>query len=208
MQVRIVNNYENLINKAFTILKKVINRNPYAVLGLSTDSSLSGLYKLMADDCKNSNTSYQHIRTVNLVEYKGLHSTNEQSCAFYMKKNLFEKLDINIGHTYIQNGMADDDNAECQIYNEILESLPRDLQILGLEMDSHIAFSDTYSPFGSLTHLVELSNETNGASKKAFTMGIKSIMQAKQIVVLALGKNSKGKTTTQIVLFVNALVLL
>ena len=118
MQVRIVNNYENLINKAFTILKKVINRNPYAVLGLSTDSSLSGLYKLMADDCKNSNTSYQHIRTV----------------------NLFEKLDINIGHTYIQNGMADDDNAECQRYNEILESLPRDLQILGLEMDSHIDF--------------------------------------------------------------------
>lgn len=190
MQVKIVNNYENLINKAFTILKKVINRNPYAVLGLSTDSSLSGLYKLMTDDCKNSNTSYKHIRTVNLVEYKGIHSTNKQSCASYMKKNLFEKLDINVEHTYIQNGMAVDDNAECQRYNEILEGLPRDIQILGLDRDSHIAFSDTYSSFGSLTHLVELSSETNGASKKAFTMGIKSIMQAKQVVILALGKNS------------------
>lgn len=169
MQVRIVNNYENLINKAFTILKNVIKRNPYAVLGLTTDNSLSGLYKLMVDDCKNRNISYRHIRTVNLVEYKGLHPTNTQSCAFYMKKNLFEKLDINVGHTYIQNGMADDDNAECQRYNEILESLPRDIQFLRLEEDSNIAFSDTYSPFGSLTHLVELSGETNGASTPSLT---------------------------------------
>lgn len=214
MQVKVFNSYESLVKKAFGIVKNIVKRNPYAVLGLATGNTMIGLYKLMIEDCKQNRTSYKHIRTINLDEYKGLSAGDEQSYAYYMRKNLFDKIDISSGNTHIPIGIAENEDAECKRYNKILDSLPRDLQILGIGSNGHIAFNEPNTKFGSETHVAKLTESTITANsrlfkdisevpEKAFTMGIKNIMQAKQIIVLASGEDKaeavynfvKGKVT-------------
>ncbi len=192
--------YTDMSAKAFEIMKGVVKSNPYAVLGLATGTTPLGLYKNMIEDHKKNGTSYAHIRAVNLDEYKGLPATHEQSYAYFMWENLFRYLDIELSNTYIENGMAQDEEEECARYNAVLESLPRDIQLLGLGSNGHIAFNEPNTPFGSETHVVTLAESTvkdnarlfsdiSEVPKKAFTMGIKQIMQAKQILILASGKN-------------------
>lgn len=200
MRVLIAKDYDELSEKAFEVMKDIIRSNPYAVLGLATGTTPLGLYRHMIEDHKAHGTSYAHIRTVNLDEYQGLPKNHNQSYAYFMRENLFRHLDIETSNTYIENGTAQDEQAECARYNKLLEELPRDIQLLGLGSNGHIAFNEPRTPFGSQTHVVDLTENTikdnarlfsdiSEVPKKAFTMGIKQIMQAKQILILASGAN-------------------
>ena len=194
MRVLIAKDYDELSEKAFEVMKDIIRSNPYAVLGLATGTTPLGLYRHMIEDHKAHGTSYAHIRTVNLDEYQGLPKNHNQSYAYFMRENLFRHLDIETSNTYIENGTAQDEQAECARYNKLLEELPRDIQLLGLGSNGHIAFNEPRTPFGSQTHVVDLTENTikdnarlfsdiSEVPKKAFTMGIKQIMQAKQILL-------------------------
>ncbi len=200
MRVLIAKDYDELSEKAFEVMKDIIRSIPYAVLGLATGTTPLGLYRHMIEDHKAHGTSYAHIRTVNLDEYQGLPKNHNQSYAYFMRENLFRHLDIETSNTYIENGTAQDEQAECARYNKLLEELPRDIQLLGLGSNGHIAFNEPRTPFGSQTHVVDLTENTikdnarlfsdiSEVPKKAFTMGIKQIMQAKQILILASGAN-------------------
>lgn len=199
MKIIFTEDYDELSEKAFEIMKDVVKINPYAVLGLATGTTPLGVYKrLIADHLKNG-TSYKHIRAVNLDEYKGLSAIHPQSYAYFMRKNLFENIDIDLDNTYIENGTAEDEIAECKRYDKLLKLLPRDLQLLGLGENGHIAFNEPNTPFDSTTHIVNLTestikansrffNDISDVPKQAFTMGMKSIMQAKKILILASGE--------------------
>ena len=199
MKIIFTEDYDELSEKAFEIMKDVVKINPYAVLGLATGTTPLGVYKrLIADHLKNG-TSYKHIRAVNLDEYKGLPAIHPQSYAYFMRKNLFENIDIDLDNTYIENGTAEDESAECKRYDKLLKLLPRDLQLLGLGENGHIAFNEPNTPFDSTTHIVNLTestikansrffNDISDVPKQAFTMGMKSIMQAKKILILASGE--------------------
>ena len=199
MKIIFTEHYDELSEKAFEIMKDVVKINPYAVLGLATGTTPLGVYKrLIADHLKNG-TSYKHIRAVNLDEYKGLSAIHPQSYAYFMRKNLFENIDIDLDNTYIENGTAEDESAECKRYDKLLKLLPRDLQLLGLGENGHIAFNEPNTPFDSTTHIVNLTestikansrffNDISDVPKQAFTMGMKSIMQAKKILILASGE--------------------
>lgn len=200
MKIIIAKDYEEMSTKAFSVMKAVVKNNPYAVLGLATGTTPLGLYHKMIEDHKKHGTSYSHIRTANLDEYQGLPASHEQSYAYFMRKNLFDGLDIELSNTYIENGMAKNEEEECARYNAVLESMPRDIQLLGLGSNGHIAFNEPNTPFKSETHVVELAESTikdnarlfsdiSEVPRKAFTMGIKQIMQAKQILILASGAN-------------------
>lgn len=200
MKIIIAKDYEELSTKAFEIMKGVVKSNPYAVLGLATGTTPLGLYRHMIEDHKAHGTSYQHIRTVNLDEYKGLSKSHAQSYAYFMRENLFRHLDIEESNTYIENGTAISEEEECARYNKMLSEMPRDIQLLGLGSNGHIAFNEPFTPFGSETHVVDLTENTikdnarlfsdiSEVPSKALTMGIKQIMQAKQILILASGKN-------------------
>ena len=134
-----------------------------------------------------------------------------------MKKNLFDKLDIDAENTNIENGTAVDEGKECARYDALLEQLPRDIQLLGLGSNGHIAFNEPGTPFGSGTHVVTLAESTvkdnarlfediSEVPRKAFTMGIRQIMQAKKILILASGANKadavyktvKGEVTEEV----------
>ena len=200
MKLIITENYDELSKEALKIVLETVKSNPYAILGLATGTTPLGLYKLIIDDHRRNGTDYKHIRTVNLDEYQGLSSQNNQSYAYFMRKNLFEYININQDNTYIENGIAEDEDSECSHYNEILRQLPRDLQLLGLGSNGHIAFNEPGTSFQSETHLVSLTESTvrdnsrlfssiSEVPKKAYTMGLKNIMDAKKILILASGTN-------------------
>lgn len=200
MKIIFAKDYEELSKKAAEEMLAVIRSTPKAVLGLATGTTPLGLYARLIEDHKINGTDYRHIRTVNLDEYKGLPASHEQSYAYFMRHNLFEGLGIAPGQTNIENGMAEDEAEECARYDALLDAMPRDIQLLGLGSNGHIAFNEPQTPFGSGTHVVSLAESTikdnarlfasqDEVPRKAFTMGIRHIMQAKRILILASGAN-------------------
>ena len=200
MKIIFAKDYEELSKKAAEMMLAVIRSTPKAVLGLATGTTPLGLYARLIEDHKINGTDYRHIRTVNLDEYKGLPASHEQSYAYFMRHNLFEGLGIAPEQTNIENGMAKDEAEECARYDALLDAMPRDIQLLGLGSNGHIAFNEPKTPFGSGTHVVSLAESTikdnarlfasqDEVPRKAFTMGIRHIMQAKRILILASGAN-------------------
>ena len=200
MKVIICKDYAEMSDKAFEIMKEIVVTNPNAVLGLATGTTPIGLYKNMIKDHKENGTSYKNIRTANLDEYKGLDITSDQSYIYFMRDNLFNHIDIDLNNTNIENGKAENAIEECARYNELLEKMPRDIQLLGLGSNGHVAFNEPNTPFDSVTHVVDLTESTikdnarlfssiEEVPRKAFTMGIKNIMDAKKILILANGEN-------------------
>lgn len=200
MKIIITKNYEEMSESAAEIMLGVVKQNPKAVLGLATGTTPLGLYAKMIAYYKENGTDYSQIRTVNLDEYKGLPKTHEQSYAYFMKKNLFDGLGIRSEQTNIEDGTAKEADEECARYDTLLEQLPRDIQLLGLGSNGHIAFNEPGTPFGSGTHVVTLAESTvkdnarlfediSEVPRKAYTMGIKQIMQAKKVLILASGAN-------------------
>lgn len=200
MKVIKVKNYEEMSKVAAEIFKDVVKNKPNAVLGLATGTTPLGLYAELIKDHKENGTSYKNVKTVNLDEYAGLDIESDQSYVYFMRHNLFEGLDIDLKNTNIENGKAEDKEKECERYNNLLGEMQQDIQLLGLGSNGHIAFNEPNTPFGSGVHVVKLTENTikdnsrlfadiNDVPRYAFTMGIKNIMNAKKIVVLASGKN-------------------
>ncbi len=200
MKVIVTENYEEMSRKAFEVMAEVVKNNPRAVLGLATGSTPLGLYRNMIEDHEKNGTSYREIKTVNLDEYAGLDYSSDQSYVYFMRHNLFDHIDIDLKNTNIENGKAADREAECARYNALLEALPRDIQVLGIGSNGHIAFNEPGTPFGSVTHIVDLAESTirdnsrmfasiDEVPRQAFTMGLKNIMNAKKILILANGEN-------------------
>lgn len=200
MKVIIVEDYEQMSKKAGEIVLDVVKKNPNAVLGFATGTSPIGLYDYLVNANKNGEVSFANVKTVNLDEYAGISATNENSYAYFMKKYLFDKIDIDNKNTNLPNGMAKDRQVECDRYNALLDEMQQDIQVLGIGSNGHIGFNEPGTSFNSTTHIVDLTESTikdnsrlfddvSQVPLQAFSMGIKNIMNAKQIVLVAFGKN-------------------
>ena len=200
MKIIVTKDYESMSEEAFKVMAAVVKSNPAAVLGLATGTTPLGLYARMAKDHRENGTSYRQIRTVNLDEYVGLGIESDQSYVYFMRKNLFELLDIPLENTNLANGKAQNAQAECERYNALLDTMQQDIQLLGIGSNGHIAFNEPGTPFGSLTHVVELAESTirdnarlfareEDVPRSALTMGLKNIMHAKKVLILANGAN-------------------
>lgn len=201
MKVIVCKNTEELANEALKVMLDVIKSKENPVIGLATGSSPIGLYNAMIRDHKENGTSYKNVKSVNLDEYVGLGIESDQSYVYFMNDNLFKGIDIDKNNTNLPNGKADDMNAECDRYTALLDSMPQDIQLLGIGGNGHIGFNEPGTPFNSTTHIVELQERTRIDNARFFssldevpthaiTMGIKNIMNAKKILVVA---NGKGK---------------
>ncbi len=199
MKVIITENYDEMSKKAAEIMTNIVKNNPHAILGLATGSSPIGTYKYMIEACKNG-VSYKNVSTVNLDEYVGLTKEHDQSYAYFMRTNLFDHIDVDQNNTNLPCGSAPDAKAECDRYNALLANMQQDVQVLGLGSNGHIGFNEPGTPFDSLTHLVDLTENTikdnsrlfnsiDEVPRQALSMGIKNIMQAKSILMVVSGKN-------------------
>ena len=216
MKVVVGNNEEisRLIAEEFI---KQVNEKPNSVLGLATGTSPLQVYANMIKANKEGRVTFKDVKTFNLDEYIGLEGTHNQSYRYFMNENLFNHIDINKDNTHVLKGTGDY-LAYANQYDELIkEAGGIDLQILGIGSDGHIAFNEPGTPFDSLTHVAELAestivdnsrlfNDISEVPTKAVTMGLKSIMNARKIVLIATGKNKakaifnllKGKKTEEV----------
>lgn len=190
----IINKKETLDELAAKEIITLVRKKPNAVLGLATGSSPIGLYENLIKDYKANQTNYENVLTFNLDEYYELPIDHEQSYHTFMYETVFKHLNINLENTHFPK---QDDPAS---YTELLKKHPIDLQILGIGSNGHIAFNEPGTSFESTTQYVDLAESTrqdnarffdsiDDVPKKAVTMGLKDIMRAKKVILLAFGKN-------------------
>ena len=194
-----VKDYEEASDKAFEIMKNYLK--PGKVLGLATGSTPIGLYERMVKDHKENGTSYKEIKSFNLDEYVGLPIEHPESYYAFMHRNLFDHIDILEENTHVPSGLGDDLDKQAKHYDEMIDENPVDIQVLGIGSDGHIAFNEPGTPFDSGTHVCDLAestiqdncrffdNDINLVPKQAVTQGIGTIMKAKNIMLIATGKN-------------------
>ena len=192
--------YDQVSEEAFQVMKEVLKKEK-PILGLATGSTPVGLYKCMIRDHEENGTSYKEILTFNLDEYVGLPRDHEQSYWTFMHENLFNYVDIPDENVHVPLGCGEDPEADCAAYEAELAKHVVDIQVLGIGSDGHIAFNEPGTPFDSVTHLMDLEQQTirdnarffdNDPSKvptKAATMGLGSIMRSRKILLIATGAN-------------------
>lgn len=203
MRIIKTKNYDEMSRKAANIFFSQIVFKENSVLGLATGSSVLGLYNNLIDGFKIGDLDFSNVITVNLDEYVGLDSENDQSYRYYMNKNLFDHINIKKENTHLPDGLAEDAEAECAKYNKMIEDFGGiDIQLLGLGHNGHIGFNEPDETFIKETHVVTLDESTIKANsrffadekdvpRKAMTMGIQNIMQAKKIILCVSGEQKR-----------------
>lgn len=189
--------YEKMSAKAASMVAAQITLKEDCVLGLPTGSTPIRTYEILSDMYKNGALDFAQVHTVNLDEYCGISKGNEQSYRSFMNHKLFDNVNIDIENTNIPNGMASDLSAECIRYDELIDCLGGiDLQLLGIGNNGHIGFNEPSRQFSKDTNCIDLTEDTIQANKrffndisevprKAITMGMRSILHARKIVLIA-----------------------
>lgn len=201
MKIYKAKDYKDMSRKAANIISAQVIMKPNCVLGLATGSTPIGTYDQLVEWYNKGDLDFSEVTTVNLDEYKGLPRTNNQSYYYFMHQHLFDRVNIDPERTNVPNGMEPDAEKECGRYEELIRSLGGvDLQLLGLGHNGHIGFNEPGEAFEKETHCVDLTESTIEANKRffasaddvpkqAYTMGIKTIMQAKKILIVVNGEN-------------------
>ena len=186
--------------RAANIISAQVIYKPDCVLGLATGSTPIGAYQQLVEWYKKGDLSFAEVHSVNLDEYRGLAPDHEQSYRYFMQTHLFSHIDIRPENTNVPNGLAADAKAECERYNRVVRDLGGiDLQLLGMGHNGHIGFNEPGPSFELETHVVDLAESTIQANarffssmdevpRQALTMGIKTIMQAKRVLVVVSGE--------------------
>jgi glucosamine-6-phosphate deaminase len=204
MLVIIKENYDKLSNEAAKVVADRLKKKPNLVLGLATGSTPLGLYKELIRMHKYEGLDFSKVTTFNLDEYVGLPPSHDQSYHYFMQHNFFDSVNINPRYIHVPHGMAKDVTQFCDWYEERIKSFGGvDLQVLGIGANGHIAFNEPGSSLGSRTRIKTLTPTTRDANKRFFqneeevpkyaiTMGVGTIMDAKELLLVATG-SSKAK---------------
>lgn len=213
----VIDTKENIAKRAAQQYVELLNRKPNAILGGATGSTPLGLYAELVRLNKEGKISFKNASSYNLDEYIGLEPTHDQSYRYFMNENLFNHIDINKDKTFVPSGLVKS-NEEAAQYDKAIEAAGGvDLQLLGIGCNGHIGFNEPGTPFGSVTHIVDLTANTREVNARFFasidevptqavTMGIKTVMNARSIVLIALGSSKaeiirdtiKGEVTPKV----------
>lgn len=200
MKISVVSNYEEMSKLASERIVGLIKLNPKAVLGLPTGSTPLGMYEKLIIMHKKDGVSFKDVITFNLDEYEGLDGDNPNSYQRFMRDNFFGHVDIDFANVNFPDSKCGDSYKACIDYEERIKKAGGiDLMVLGLGNNGHIGFNEPSEHFPGITHKVKLHKETIKANsrffksidevpKYALTMGIRSIMHCKSILLIANGK--------------------
>jgi len=208
MKLYIEKDYNALSERAADIISSFLKEKPEAVLGLPTGSTPIRTYELLSEKCKRGEISFKKVKTFNLDEYSKLSPVDKHSYHYFMDNVLFSKIDIKKENNFFP----------YEKYDEKIEKGGGiDLQVLGIGRDGHIGFNEPGSEFDSKTRETFLAEETiednsrffnnkKDVPRKTITMGIETIMKAKNILVIASGENKseavskalEGKISTEV----------
>lgn len=179
----------------------LIQKNPRAVLGLATGSTMKPVYEQFVKQVKNRHIDLSQLSTFNLDEYIGLGAEHPQSYHYYMQHYLFGQLDFDVTKTHLPDGLCANLQQQCEQYTGLIQALGGiDWQLLGVGSNGHIGFNEPGTPFDSTTHVVDLSEQTRVDNSRFFTdksqmptqaitLGLNEIMASKRILLLATGES-------------------
>ena len=199
MKLILANSYQDMSRKAANLISAQVIMKPNCVLGLATGSTPEGVYRQLIDWYNKGDLDFSEVTSINLDEYVGLGHDHPQSYWYYMQKHFFEHININPGRIFVPDGANLNAEAACGAYDHIIRrSGGIDLQLLGIGVDGHIGFNEPGAAFELGTHKVRLQDSTIQANKRffdsvedvpteAYTMGIKTIMQAHKVLLIASG---------------------
>jgi glucosamine-6-phosphate deaminase len=199
MEVIVHPKYEEMSRAAALEVVSVLNAKPNAVLGMATGSTPLGVYQELVRLHKRGEIDFSHVTTFNLDEYVGLPITHPQSYHQFMHENFFRHINIPAQNIHIPSGTTTNYPAFCAWYEQrIRDAGGIDLQILGIGSDGHIAFNEPGSSLSSRTRLKTLAKQTIDDNARFFerredvpiyaiTMGVGTILEARQILLLANG---------------------
>lgn len=196
-KVFVYDDYEGVSQKAFEVMEEVIKQDK-ATLGLATGSSPVGLYKRLVAAHKKG-LSFKNVQSFNLDEYVGLSKNHDQSYYHFMFEHLFKHVDVNLENVHLPKGEGSLEDV-AEEYETMLSKNPQDIQLLGIGSNGHIGFNEPGTSFESTVHVVRLKDETRQDNARFFgsidevphfaiTMGVKDILRAKKILLVASGKN-------------------
>jgi glucosamine-6-phosphate deaminase len=195
MEIIIQSNAEAATAVATRIVAHLLREKPNAVLGLATGSTPLLLYRALT----RLKLDWRKVTTFNLDEYVGLLPAHAQSYHSFMEENLFRYINISRRNVHIPDGMAKDVSKFCTQYERRIRTAGGiDLQILGIGTDGHLGFNEPTSSLASRTRIKTLTPQTRKDNARFFdreeqvphhviTMGIGTIMEARQCLLLAFG---------------------
>lgn len=199
MRVVILKNADEVSKRAAEVIAGVVHRQPRAVLGLATGSTPLWTYQRLVELYATGQVSFAEVTTFNLDEYVGLGPKHPQSYHYFMHSHLFQHIDVAPERSHVPDGMVSDYELYSRQYEEsIRDAGGIDLQLLGIGTDGHIAFNEPGSSLGSRTRLKALTEQTrrdnsrffstiDEVPKLAVSMGVGTIMESRQILLLATG---------------------
>lgn len=207
MRVIIEPDYQSLSQWAANYVANKINaakpteEKPF-ILGCPTGSSPLGMYKKLIELYKEGKVSFQNVVTFNMDEYVGLPEEHPESYHSFMWNNFFNHIDIKKENVHILNGNAEDLEAECANYEKMIQEAGGvDLFMGGIGPDGHIAFNEPGSSLNSRTRVKTLTTDTiiansrffdndiNQVPKTALTVGVGTVMNAKEVMIVCNGHN-------------------
>lgn len=201
MRVIVEKNAEDAEIRAADRIATLVTRKPNCVLGLATGGTPVGAYRELIRRHRDDGLDFSKVTSFNLDEYVGLSPTHPQSYRFFMQENLFGGINIRREQTHVPDGRALDFEAYCDRYEQMIREVGGiDLQLLGIGRDGHIAFNEPGSSLGSRTRLKSLTKETirdnarffggeDKVPRLAITMGVGTILNARQCLLLATGQS-------------------
>lgn len=201
VKVIICRDKQEVAKEAANIFIQAIEAKPDIVLGLATGGTPVGLYKELIQAHKEKGLDFRGVKSFNLDEYVGLSGDHPQSYRYFMNENLFNHININKLNTCVPDGKAANLPMGCQKYEEDIKvNGGVGLQLLGIGSNGHIAFNEPGSSPDSRTREVDLTEKTikdnarffedeSQVPRKAITMGIGTILEARRIILLATGGN-------------------
>ena len=199
MEIIIADNYEQMSCIAADMIERQLLRKPSSVLGLATGSTPVGLYRELVRRHKDEGLDFSKTLTFNLDEYLDLSPSHPQSYRYFMDAHLFNHINVAPENIHVPYGHAEEVDAFCEWYeDEIKRAGGVDIQLLGIGADGHIAFNEPGSSLGSRTRLKTLTRQTIKDNSRFFddaeevprfaiTMGVGTIMEAREILLIANG---------------------
>ena len=199
MEVIILSDAEAAAQTTAGLIAGSLSAKPDLVLGLATGCTMESVYEWLVHRHREEGLDFSRCHTFNLDEYVGLTADDPGSYHYYMRQRLFDAVNIDMRNTHLPDGMAEDLDAECATYEKLIAATGGiDLQLLGIGLNGHLGFNEPLSEFRSRTRVQTLSRMTRAQNaplfikprqvpRRAITMGVGTILEARQCLLLATG---------------------
>lgn len=206
MEIIILDTEEAVYREASEQVLSLVHKKPDAVLGLATGRTMVGVYRHLVEAYTQGRVDFANVTTFNLDEYLGVDPEDPLSFRSYMETHFFKKVNLAKKNIFLPESLPEDVEEACRAYEQkIQEKGGMDLQILGIGRDGHIGFNEPSSSLMARTRIKTLTDETlldnfgtTVGPRFAITMGIGTIMEARKIILVAVGRE-KAKAVAQAV---------